>query len=176
MAHLLGQPQSALVIPGIELASDGFSRYRFHDKELEHAARIAEELGATMALTYLAGTYANNMLGQLTTTGLFMSIHTASPSTTGANEIVAGTGYTAVSGGRPPITWGPPSSGVGVSNDTQTFAMLVVEAGGIPYFGIWTANSAGTYIIGGPTSGLSGSIPSGANVTFTNGLTITVAG
>jgi hypothetical protein len=45
--------------------------------------------------------------------------------------------------------------------------MLTTTAGGIPYFGIWTANSSGTWIIGGTTTGLSGSIPSGANVTFT---------
>jgi hypothetical protein len=45
--------------------------------------------------------------------------------------------------------------------------MVTTTAGGIPYFGIWTANSSGTWIIGGTTTGLSGSIPSGANVTFT---------
>ena len=137
---------------------------------------VADHLGARMALTYLAATYANNMLGQITTTGLFMSIHSASPSNTGANELVAGTAYTLVSGGRPPITWAGASNGVVVSSDTQTYAMLVVEAGGIPYFGLWTANSAGTYLFGGTTSGLSGSIPIGANVTFTSAVTLTQSG
>jgi hypothetical protein len=63
-----------------------------------------------------------------------------------------------------------------VSNDTQTYAMLVTESGGIPYFGLWTANTGGTFLAGGPTTGLSGSIPSGANVTFTNSVTLTVSG
>ena len=126
-----------------------------------------------MALTYLAATYASNMLGQITTTGLYMSIHTASPSNTGANEIVGGTGYT---GTRPAIAWGSVTTGVVTSNDTQTYAMLVTESGGIPYYGLWTAATAGTYIFGGPTSGLSGSIPSGANVTFTSAVTLTQAG
>jgi hypothetical protein len=171
---LSGHAAGRILIPGVEVPEP--QAYRFHDPFLAELARIATEQGSRMALTYLASTYAANMLGQITTTGLFMSIHTASPSNTGANEIVAGTGYTAVSGGRPPMTWGSVSSGVVTTNDTQTFAMLVTEGGGIPYFGIWTANTAGTYIFGGPTSGLSGSIPSGANVTFTSSVTLTQAG
>jgi hypothetical protein len=139
-------------------------------------AQVAFDLNALMALTYLPAAVANNMLANITATGLFMSIHSGSPSNTGANEIVAGTGYTAVSGGRPPITWAASSGGIVVSNDTQTYALLVTESGGIPYFGLWTANTGGTYLGGGPTSGLSGSIPSGANVTFTNSVTLTVSG
>ena len=54
--------------------------------------------------------------------------------------------------------------------------MLVVEAGGINYFGIWTANTSGTYITGGTVSGAAGSIPSGANVTFTNSVVCEVVG
>ena len=150
--------------------------YKFHSPTVEDIARIADELGARMALTYLSAAAANNMLGQVTTTGLFMSIHSASPSNTGANELVAGTAYTAVSGGRPPIAWASASSGVVVSNNTQTFAMLTTQSGGIPYFGLWTANTSGTWLFGGPTSGLSGSIPSGANVTFTSAVTLTQAG
>lgn len=150
--------------------------YMFHDPGIEEIARLADELGAQMALTYLTSAVADAMLAQITTTGLFMSIHTASPSNTGANEIVAGTGYTAVSGGRPPLAWAASSGGVVVSNDTQTYAMLVTESGGIPYFGIWTANTAGTWLFGGPTSGLSGSIPSGANVTFTSAVTLVQVG
>ena len=129
-----------------------------------------------MALTYLTATVANAQLANITTTGLFMSIHSASPSNTGANELVAGTAYTAVSGGRPPVTWAAASSGVVVSSDTQTFAMLVTQAGGIGFWGLWTANTGGTWLFGGVTTGLSGSIPSGANVTFVNGITITNAG
>jgi hypothetical protein len=150
--------------------------HRFHDPAIERMAQVAFDLNALMALTYLPAAVANNMLANITATGLFMSIHSGSPSNTGANEIVAGTGYTAVSGGRPPITWAASSGGIVVSNDTQTYALLVTESGGIPYFGLWTANTGGTYLGGGPTSGLSGSIPSGANVTFTNSVTLTVSG
>ena len=166
-----------LIIPGEGMLTIPKLRtYTFHDPLIEDLAKIADDYGTMMALTYLAAASASSMLGQITTTGLFMSIHTASPSTTGANEIVAGTGYTAVSSGRPPITWGSVTTGVVSSNNTQTFAMLVTEASGIPYFGIWTANTAGTYLVGGTTSGLSGSIPSGANVTFTSAITLTQAG
>jgi hypothetical protein len=167
---LLGHPAGKLEVPGLIVP------HKFHDPTIEDIARIADELGARMALTYLSAAAASSMLGNITTTGLFISIHSASPSNTGANELVAGTAYTAVSGGRPPVTWGSVTTGVVTSSDTQTYAMLVTQAGGIPYYGIWTANTAGTWLIGGPTSGLSGSIPSGANVTFANGITITQAG
>jgi hypothetical protein len=152
--------------------------HAFVDGELAAMAEIAFDLGAKMALTYLSNTVAENMLSQITTTGLFMSIHSASPGQTGASELVAGTAYTAVSGGRPPLSWGSLTGtpGTVVSNDTQTYAMLVTESGGIPYFGIWTANTSGTYLAGGTTTGLSGSIPSGANVTFTSSVTLTVSG
>ena len=150
-------------------------RHKFHDPELERLAEIAFDLAALMSLTYLPATVANNMLAQITTSGLFMSIHSASPSNTGANELAAGTAYTAVAGGRPPISWGSVTNGVVPSNDTQTYALLSTQAGGIPYFGLWTASTSGTYLTGGATSGLSGSIPSGANVTFTSAVTLTLA-
>jgi hypothetical protein len=123
-----------------------------------------------MALTYLAATYANNMLSQITTTGTFMSLNTASPGTTGANE------FGSYTGARPAITWAGASSGVVVSNDTQTFALTATAASGLTYFGIWNASTGGTYLCGGTTSGLSGSIPSGANVTVTSAITLTQAG
>lgn len=150
--------------------------YMFHDPGLEELARLADELGAQAALTYLSSAQAAVMLFTLSSVGVFMSIHSASPGNTGANELASGTAYTAVSGGRPPISWASITTGVQVSNDTQTYAMLVTESGGIPYFGLWSANTAGTYYFGGPTSGLSGSIPSGANVTFTSSVTLTQAG
>jgi hypothetical protein len=157
---------SKLIIPHIE-------PHHFHDSQLEEWAAIAEKYGATMALTYLAAATASNQLGQITTTGLYMSIHNGSPSNTGANEIVGNTGYT---GTRMPVTWGSPSGGVVVSNDTQTFPLIVIQAGGIGYWGLWTAATAGTWLFGGATSGLSGSIPSGANVVFTSAITLTQAG
>ncbi len=159
-------------------------RYEFHDDFLKRLAEIADALDARMALTYLAAATAASMLGQITTTGLYMSIHTGSPGTTGANEIV-GSGMSGYSSGgytgtRMAVTWGSVSSGVVVSSDTQTFPLLATQSGGIPYFGIWTdtgaTSHAGTYLVGGTTSGLSGSIPNGANVTFTSAITLTQSG
>ena len=150
--------------------------YRFHDLETGRMAEAADAVDATMALTSLTTAVATAMIAAMTTTGLYMSIHTASPANTGANEIVGNTGYT---GTRPAISWSAFATDhqtSGGANAVQTFPMLVLESGGIPYFGIWTAATAGTFITGGPTSGLSGSIPIGANVTFTSAVTLTVAG
>lgn len=153
--------------------------HTYHDPKIKAMAKVAYDLNAFMSLTYLAATYANLAIDGIVaaSTTFYLSIHNSTgPSNTGANELIAGTAYTAVGGGRPPITFGAASSGVQVSNDTQTFAMLVTESGGIGYFGIWTAASSGTYICGGVTSGLSGSIPATASVVFTNGVTLSVQG
>ena len=147
--------------------------HKFHDPDLEKLALVAYEIDGQMALTYLTTAVATAMVAAMTTTGLFMSIHTATPGNTGANEIVGNTGYT---GTRPAIAWAAFTTDHQTSNTTQTFPMLVVEAGGIPFFGIWTAATAGTFITGGATTGLSGSIPIGANVSFTSAVTLTVAG
>ena len=181
MPYILGHAQGEIVVPGLIIPTRSGRRKAFNPS-LQELMDVADRLGAQMALTYLAATYAANMLGQITTTGLFMSIHTASPSNTGANEILGSTmsGYSSggYTGARKPVTWGSVTNGVVSSNDTQTFALLAIQAGGIPYFGIWTADGTGaaTYITGGATSGLSGSIPSGANVTFTSAITLTQAG
>jgi hypothetical protein len=171
MAHILGHAKGELIVPGLKVVRPPL--HKFRDPRIEDLAGLAAELEATMALTLLTAASANNMLANITTTGLFMSIHTASPALTGTNEIVGGTGYT---GNRPAVTWAAAASGVVVSSNTQTFALLAIQAGGIPFFGLWTAATAGTYLTGGSTSGLSGSIPSGANVTFTSAVTLTVAG
>jgi hypothetical protein len=146
------------------------------DPETEQMAAVAREIQAQMVLTYLTSAVAANILNQIITTGLFMSIHSALPNNTGSSELVAGTAYTAVSGGRPPIAWGSITAGVVDSNDTQTYAMLTTEAGGIPGWGLWTANTAGTWLFGGPTTGLTGSIPSSANVVFPSSVALTAAG
>lgn len=96
-------------------------------------------------------------------TNYFMSIHSADPGTTGASEI---TGYT---GNRPIIQFAAASASSKVSTDAQNFAAMPAEAGGIPYFGLWTAATGGTYMGGGTTSGLSGAIGSGATVAFATG-------
>jgi hypothetical protein len=151
--------------------------HTYRNSDIAKWAKVAEELNAMMSLTYLAAAYANASINGIlaASTTFYLSIHSASPSNPGANELVAGTGYTAVSGGRPPIAFGAAALGVQTSSGTgapQTFAMLVTEAGGIPFFGLWTANTGGTYICGGATSGLSGSIPSGASVQFATGAVV----
>ena len=158
-------------------------RHQFKDPELAALAAICVDLGdPEMVLTYMTTTVATAVLNAITTTGLYVSIHTASPANTGANEIVAGTGYTGVSDGtstgRPKTTWGAFTTDHQTSSATLTYALLATQASGIPYFGLWTDTGAtshtGTFLFGGPTSGLSGSIPSGANVTFTSSITLTV--
>ena len=157
--------------------------HKFHDKELEKLAEIAHDLGATMMpLTYMTTTVATNVLSQITTTGLYLGIHSATPGNTGASEIVGSgmIGYTSggYTGTRQSIAWAAFATDHQTSNTTQTFPLLATQAGGIPYYSLWTdtgaTSHAGTFLFGGPTSGLSGSIPNGANVTFTNGVTLTV--
>ena len=100
------------------------------------------------------------------TTVYYLSLHSGSPGTTGANEITGG------SYARQAITFGTASAGSQASSGTdaaQSFTGMPAEAGGCPYFGIWTLVSSGTYLAGGTTSGLSGSIPSGATVSFASG-------
>lgn len=100
------------------------------------------------------------------TTVYYLSLHTASPGTTGASEVTGG------SYARQAITFGTPSAGSQVSAGTdasQSFAGMPAEGSGTPYFGVWTASSGGTYLAGGTTSGLSGSIPAGATVSFSSG-------
>ena len=183
MSQITAKARGRIVLPNLEVVE--FKRkFKRFDPSLDELMEVADRYGAGMALTYLAATYASNMLGQITTTGLYMGINSGSPSNTGANEIV-GSGMIGYSSGgytgtRMSVTWGSVTTGVVVSTDTQTFPLLAAQAGGITYFGIWTDTGAtahaGTYITGGATSGLSGSIPNGANVTFTNGLTLTQAG
>jgi len=96
------------------------------------------------------------------TTTFYLSLHTGDPSTTGANEIASG--YT-----RQSITFSAPSAGLATSFQSQNYTNIPAEASGISYFGIYSSSSAGTYEGGGTTSGLNGSIPSGATVSFAAG-------
>ena len=156
------------------------SDYAFHSPIYGEWAAIARDLDAQMALTYLAASVATNMLGQITTAGLYMSLHSSSPGTVGSNELVPGTAYT---GNRPSVTWSAVTNGVVYSSNTQTFVLLQQQASGIPYFGIWDhASGANSYLCGGATSGLSGNLPVAANVIFTgtgvagSGITLTQSG
>lgn len=103
-------------------------------------------------------------------TTYYMSLHTADPGTTGASEITGG------SYARQAIQFGSASAGSQASTDSQSFTSMPAEAGGAPFFGIWSAATAGTYLVGGSTSGLSGAISAGSTVAFaTGGVTITAS-
>jgi hypothetical protein len=117
----------------------------------------------------LTSASANTMLTAapcVPTTVYYLSLHTATPGTTGASEVSGG------SYARQAITFGTPSAGSQASAGTdasQSFASMPSESGGTPYFGIWTASSGGTYLAGGPTSGLSSAISAGTTITFASG-------
>ena len=111
---------------------------------------------------------ANAGLGAIfnTATTYYLGLNTADPSTTGANEVTGGS-YV-----RQAITFAAASGGSAASGGTsaaQTFTGMPVEAGGTPYFSIWTASTSGTFLEGGTTSGLSGAISAGSTITFASG-------
>ena len=148
--------------------------HRYHDLKLREAALVAADSGANMmALTYLTIATATAIISATTTTGLFLGLNTSTPGNTGTAEIVPGTGYT---GNRMGVTYAAFATDHQTSSNTQTFPLLATQAGGIPFFSLWTAATAGTVVNAGPTTGLSGSIPSGANVVFSNGISIAITG
>jgi hypothetical protein len=98
-------------------------------------------------------------------TTYYLSLHSATPGTTGAAEFSGG-GYA-----RQAIVFGSASGGVIASNAQIT----VPNAGSTAatYVGIWTAVSSGTYV-GGL---LMGSAVTAASIVFASGaITITAAG
>ena len=97
-------------------------------------------------------------------TTYYLALFTSDPSTTGSAGEVTGGSYA-----RQAIAFGSASSGSQASTNAQTFTGMPVEAGGTPYFGLFTAATSGTYLGGGTTTGLSGSISAGSTVTFSIG-------
>jgi len=97
-------------------------------------------------------------------TTYYLALFTSDPGTTGASGEVTGGSYA-----RQAITFGSASAGSQASTNAQNFTSMPLEASGVPYFGIFTASTGGTYLCGGATSGLSGSIPAGSTVAFAIG-------
>ena len=97
-------------------------------------------------------------------TTYYLALFTSDPSTTGASGEVTGGSYA-----RQAIAFGSASAGSQASTNAQTFTGMPVEAGGVPFFGLFTSASSGTYLGGGTTSGLSGAISAGSTVTFSIG-------
>jgi hypothetical protein len=100
----------------------------------------------------------------------YLSLHSADPGQTGASELTGG------SYARQAISFSAASGGQQASSNSQTFTSLPAASGGIPYFGLWSASSGGTYIGGGTTSGLTGSLPAGISVNFaTSSVTVSIS-
>ena len=73
----------------------------------------------------------------------WISLHTASPGTSGANEVAGG------SYARAATTWGAAS---GSSRAGSQVTINVPAGTTITHFGIWSASSGGVYKRGGPLS------------------------
>lgn len=99
---------------------------------------------------------------------LYASLHTASPGTTGANEVSGG------SYARQSLTCGAPSSGVKTSTNAQNWTSM--PSCTVTHDGTWSAVSSGTYY-GGGALGSSLTVPLSATVSAAIGaLSFTVAG
>jgi hypothetical protein len=106
-------------------------------------------------MALISTTEANQALA---TTGWgFISLHTASPSTTGANEVTGGT-YARVA-----VTWAAASGG-SVSNNGSSLSINLPTGVTATHFGVWSASSAGTYYLGGA---LTASVGGGSAATVT---------
>lgn len=115
---------------------------------------------------YLRDAIYNAILRATPFTGaatLYMSLHTATPGLTGANE-VAGNAYT-----RIVVSFGAPTSGAGISGVTVTFpAPTPANWGTITHFGLWDAATVGNFYGGDQlTNSIATSI--GVPITFPGG-------
>jgi hypothetical protein len=89
--------------------------------------------------TYFSASGEDDALSGITAN--WISLHSASPGTTGANEI-AGGAYARVQ-----TTWGVPSGGAMTGSQES---INVPASTSVAYWGYWTASSGGTYKGGGP--------------------------
>jgi hypothetical protein len=96
--------------------------------------------------TYLRNAIYNAILRNTGYTGpatVYMSLHTAAPGLTGANE-VSGNAYA-----RTAIAFGAPTGGSGAETGTTTFpAPTPANWGTVTHFGLWDAATAGNYLLG----------------------------
>lgn len=172
---LIAHAHGKVIIPTTGEVLDFGVDFPFFDEELEKLARLSKELNALMSISYTSTAVATAIVACVTATAAYMGIN-SSLNTAGATEIPynSASGYTQTT--RPAIAWAAYSSPGQVSNDTQTYTMGASwTPAAIPFFSLWTASTAGTFLTGGATSGLSGNIPAGANVTFTNAVTLAYA-
>jgi hypothetical protein len=94
--------------------------------------------------TYLRGIVYNAVLKATAFTGpatMYMSLHTAAPGLTGANE-VTGNAYA-----RTAIAFGAPAGGSGSNSGAVTFPAPTPAAWGtVTHFGIWDAATLGNLL------------------------------
>lgn len=100
----------------------------------------------------------NVAVGGVTAVAAYMSLHSADPSTTGANEIAGGSPAYA----RKSATWNSPSSGAATASNQPVFDVPASTT--VSHFGLWSAVSAGTFYGG---AALSASETFGAQGTYT---------
>lgn len=97
--------------------------------------------------TYLRNIAYNSILKNTAFTGpasLFMSLHTATPGLTGANEVPSTNAYA-----RTAIVFGTPTGGAGSNSSAVTFpAPTPANWGTLTHFAIWDAASAGNCLYG----------------------------
>jgi len=85
---------------------------------------------------------ANAMLTTLAGQALFVSLHSATPGTTGASEL-SGDGYA-----RQAVTWNA-ATGQAITNDGDiVFGPASAEWAEATYYGLWSAVTGGTFIAG----------------------------
>ena len=110
-------------------------------------------------MALISTTEANQALA--TTGWAYISLHTATPGTTGTSEVSGGT-YARVA-----VTWAAPSAGA-VSNSASV-TLNIPASTTVTHVGVWSASSAGTYYVG---AALTSSVTTGASagtVTFAIG-------
>lgn len=93
----------------------------------------------------------------------YISLHTASPGTTGANELSGGS-YVRVA-----TTWGSPSGGSVLGSQVT---INVPSGNTIAYWGLWDASSSGNYYDGGA---LPSQVTYSANGTYLITVTLTAS-
>ncbi len=96
-----------------------------------------------MALTAAA---KNLMLDAFGAVAVYVSLHTADPSTTGTNEVTGGSPAYA----RKSITWNAASASNLDSSNAPVFD--VPAATTVTHFGMWSAATSGTFYGGGTLS------------------------
>jgi len=101
----------------------------------------------------------------VTSTTYYLALFTTDPGTTGASGEVTGGSYA-----RQAIVFGTAASaGSKASTTSQSFTGMPAEAGGVPYGGLFSASTGGTYLGGITTTGLSGAISVNATIDFAVG-------